>query len=367
MNNFRFNIPTEILFGKNQIKYLSQEVSKYSKATVLIVCGRGSVAHIVERCEDLLTNTTVILSGVMPNPRINKVREGIDLCKKHHVDFILAIGGGSVIDTAKAIAVGFYHNDDPWTLFASHQRPPHLQALPLGCILTLSGTGSEMNGNAVLSNPEIEEKKSFSIFEARPKFSICDPTYTYTVPAMHTAAGVADTMSHIFEQYFSPTTGAFVQDGIAEALLKTCVHYGPVAIKDSENYEARANLMWASSIALNSMISLGKRTDWVTHAIEHELSSKYDVTHGVGLAILHPAWIEYVVDDSSLFPEEARPEFLRPFFKSLGLPTKLSDIGIGAERFEEMAEGAINVHGGGSIGGYKKLDKNDIIRILNLI
>jgi alcohol dehydrogenase YqhD (iron-dependent ADH family) len=319
------------------------------------------------------------LSGVQPNPRISLIRQGITLCKDHTIDSIVAVGGGSVIDSAKTIATGFYHEGDAWELFllgdASIQK-----ALPIGTVLTFTGTGSEMNGNAVISNEETQEKLAIHHDVLRPRFSILDPSYTFSVPRNQTAAGTVDIYSHILEQYFSPTKDAFVQDRIAEGLLKTCIHYGPRVIAAPTDYESRAQLMWTSSIALNGLLGYGRVTDWATHGMEHALSALYDVTHGVGLAILTPVWMEYVLDAETLdtFVQYARNvwqidgknaysvakkgiERTREFFSSLGMPSSLREVGVKQNDLRKMAEKTVTQ---GTIGKFKKLGTSDVLAIL---
>jgi len=291
---------------------------------------------------------------------------------------VLAVGGGSVVDCAKVIAAGVNYDKDPWDFFEGKAKIR--EALPVGVVLTLAATGSEMNVNAVISNDTTKEKKGIASNFLLPKFAVLDPTYTYTVPPFQTAAGIADIMSHVFEQYFSANHDAYLQDRMCEAVLKTCIYYGPVACSQPENYEARANLMWASTIGLNGILSVGKLTDWATHMIEHEVSALYDVTHGAGLAILTPHWMEYVLDEPALpkFAHYAHNvwgitgdneketalagiERTRKFFQSLGLPTRLRDVGVEEPSLELMAERAV---AGGTLGRFKKLGKEDVLEIL---
>jgi len=383
MLDFNYTISTKILFGKNKIEQLDQEIEKYSDR-LLFVYGGGSIKRIglydqiIKKLEqgDI---EYIELSGVQPNPRIDSVRKGIKLCKDHHLEFILAAGGGSVIDCAKTIAAGMFHDGDPWDLFQfgdSYIRT----ALPLGSVLTFSGTGSEMNGNAVISNEETEQKLAIHSDFLRPRFSILDPTYTFTVPKNQTAAGTVDIFSHILEQYFSPTKDAFVQNRVAESLLITCIHYGPIALKEPTNYEARAQLMWTSSLALNGLLGYGRITDWATHGIEHAISAAYDVTHGTGLAILTPYWMEYVLSEETTdkFVEYAQNvwqvkgkndlavarkgiEKTREFFTSLGMPKTLRDVGVQENKLEDMAKKTVLY---GDVGKFKKLGKNDVLAIL---
>ncbi|KLU60237.1 NADH-dependent butanol dehydrogenase A [Peptococcaceae bacterium CEB3] len=383
MLNFNYSIPTEIFFGQDQIKVLAAQIRKYG-SRVLLVYGGGSIKKA-----GLYAETTAILeannlpfrelSGVDPNPRIASVRRGIEVCRQENLDFILAIGGGSVIDCAKMVAAGFYYGSDPWDLVRGSARVK--KALPVGTILTLAATGSEMDPIAVISNPETQEKIGVGHPSMAPKFSILDPTYTFTVPPSQTAAGTADIMSHVFESYFSKTRSAFLQSRLAEAILKTCIHYGPLALAKPDNYEARANLMWASSLAINGLLSYGKERKWSVHAIEHELSAFYDITHGVGLAILTPHWMEYILSPTTVdaFREygvnvwnldpkadpfataRAAIAQTRAFFVSLGLPTTLREVGVPEDKLRMMAERATK---SSTLGEFRPIDTEDVRQIL---
>lgn len=383
MLDFTFQNPAKILFGKNQLEKLGKEIKNYSNR-ILMVYGGGSIKRtgLYDEIVSILKDNEIFfveLPGVQSNPRIDTVREGIKLCRENNLEFILAVGGGSAIDCSKAIAAGFYYEDDPWDFFAGKARVG--QALPIGTVLTIAATGSEMNLNTVISNEETLEKKGIGSPRLIPKFSILNPTYTYTVPQNHTAAGIVDTMSHIFEQYFSPTPDTFLQDRMGEAVLKTCIEYGPTAVKDPENYAARANLMWASTLALNGLLSTGKLTDWATHMIEHEVSAIHDTTHGVGLSILIPHWMAYVLDETtvdklSMYAEnvwgitgEDKFEVVRQgiaktaefFTKSLGLAGRLSEMGVMEENLPRIAEQATAK---GPLGRFKKLEREDVLKIL---
>ncbi len=302
MLNFNYSIPTKIFFGKGQIEVLGREIKKYG-SKVLLTYGGGSIKKngIYDKATKILKKNGIEfweLGGIEPNPRITSVRDGIKICRENNIDFILAIGGGSTIDCSKAIATGYYYDGDPWDLVIKEAEIT--KALPIGTILTMAATGSEMNSGAVISNLETNQKLGFGHPSMAPKFSILDPNYTFTVPKNQTAAGVADIMSHTFENYFTMPEGAYLQDRLAEGVLKTCIKYGKKVVEDPENYEARANIMWASSLAINGILSYGKDTVWSVHPMEHELSAYYDITHGVGLAILTPSWMKYVLDDERL-------------------------------------------------------------------
>ncbi|MCR1972252.1 iron-containing alcohol dehydrogenase [Clostridium cochlearium] len=382
MLNFNYSIPTKIFFGKGQIEVLGKEVKKYGN-NVLLVYGGGSIKKngIYDEIVKIFKENNINfweLSGVEPNPRITTVRSGIKICRENNIDFILAVGGGSSIDCSKVIAAGYYYEKDPWDIVLDSSKIEN--AIPLGTILTLSATGSEMNSGAVITNLETNEKLGTGHPSMAPKFSILDPSYTFTVPPKHTAAGIADIMSHTFENYFSKTKEAYLQNRMAEAILKTCIKYGKIAMEDPENYEARANLMWASSLAINGILSYGKKTIWSVHPIEHELSAFYDITHGIGLAILTPYWMEYVLDDSTLdnFVEyginvwniddkedkytiaNKAIEKTREYFKSLGIPSSLREVGIGEEKLDKMAKAATRR---GTIGDFKPLKEDDVLKI----
>lgn len=386
MLNFNYSIPTKIFFGDGQIEVLGNEIKKYG-SKVLLVYGKGSIKKtgIYDEVVNILKSNNIEyweLAGVDPNPRITSVREGIKICREEGIDFILPIGGGSSIDCAKVIAAGYYYEGDPWDLLIKKAKVE--KALPLGVILTLSATGSEMDAGAVITNMETNQKLSVGHPSMAPKFSILDPTYTFTVPKSQTAAGVADIMSHIFESYFSRTKEAYLQDRMAEALLKTCIKYGKIAIDEPENYEARSNIMWASSLAINGLLGYGKGKDfrWSVHAIEHELSAYYDITHGVGLAILYPNWMRHVLDDENVYKfveygvniwgiDENKSDYVianeaidktREYFNSLGLPSTLKEVGIGKENLEKMAKAAVD-HNKGTVGSFKPLTYEDVLNI----
>ena len=290
MNNFRFYAPTDIRFGKGQADCLPEELGKYGKR-ILMVYGGGSVKRsgLYDRLRELLKEFEIFeLPGIEPNPKVTSVRKGVEICKKEQIDVILAVGGGSCIDASKNIACGAFYEGDPWDLVLD--RTKITKALPLAVVLTICATGSEMNNGAVISNEETNEKLEMGADVLYPKLSVCDPAYLYTLPPAQTAAGTADIMSHVLEQYFQPCDTAWLTDRLSEEVLKTCIRYCPAALKEPENYEARANLMWASTLGLNHILTAGKGGAWSCHPMEHQLSAFYDITHGVGLAILTPAW-----------------------------------------------------------------------------
>ncbi|WP_314693727.1 iron-containing alcohol dehydrogenase [uncultured Abiotrophia sp.] len=358
MDNFIYDIPTKLYFGRGQIAHLP-ELVKAKGRRVLLVYGGGSIKKIgiYDTILELLSDCQIVeLPGVEPNPRIESVRQGAALCKEHNIDVILAVGGGSTIDCSKVIAAAACYEGDAWDLVLDPSKIS--QALPLIDVLTLSATGTEMNTGAVITNFETDDKKGTGAYVLYPYASICDPTYTFTVSAYQTAAGTADIMSHTFENYFQHQE-AFIQERLSEAILSCCIRYLPVALANPDDYEARANLMWASTMALNGLTSKGRAGAWTCHAIEHLLSAYYDITHAVGLAILTPRWMAYVLNDQTVdrFAHYARTVWLVPeqadkyqmakagieatyqFFEDLAhLPMTLPEVGIDDAKFDVISE-----------------------------
>lgn len=385
MLNFIHSIPTKLYFGQGAISHLTEALAPFGKK-VLLTYGGGSIKkmglydEVMKRLAEGGFCVTE-LSGIEPNPRIESVEKGVKLCKENNIDVILAVGGGSTIDCSKAIAAGVaYKGDDLWEMVVN-ARGVEPNALPLVDILTLSATGSEFDNGGVISNMKVNSKlgRAFTF----PAASICDPTYTFTVNAYQTAAGSADIMSHTFENYFSRTDDSDLSEAIAEGILKSVMKNCPIAIADPTNYAARANLMADSSVACSGIPSYGKQsTGWPCHAMEHELSAFYDITHGVGLAILTPRWMRHILakdssttarfakfarnvmglvgeDDAKLAAEGI--DALEAYFKSTGIPMTLTELGIGTEHFEVMADHA-------NVGGYLKnayvpLTNEDIVEI----
>lgn len=383
MNNFTFQVPTKIHFGKGQIKHLKEELTQYGNR-VLLVYGGGSIKKIGLYDEVYaLLNDFVIeeLSGVNPNPRIESVREGVRICKDKKIDVILSVGGGSTLDCSKVIAAGACYEDDAWDLVIGKAKIE--KALPVVDIITLSATGSEMNNTAVISNESENLKLGIKSNHLFPKVSILDPMYTCSVPAIQTAAGTADIMSHVMEAYFNDTKGAYLQEELAHSLLRLCIKYGPVAMKQPNDYEARANLMWGSTIGLNGLVASGFGGGWSCHAMEHVLSAYHDVTHGVGLAILTPRWMRHILDDTTLSRfvlfgthvwnidptlddytiANKAIDALENFFKEqLQLPMTLKEVGVPTSSYDKMAQAAVDCKNG-SIVGWRTLYKKDIIAI----
>ena len=381
MNNFDLYLNTHVFFGREAASNIPQNINCYGNR-VLMVYGGGSIFKngVYEEVTTILQNggiEYIELGGIDPNPRIASVREGAKICKENNIDVVLAVGGGSTVDCAKAIAAAACYSGDAWDLVLDKSKVT--KALPIFVVLTVAATGSEMDCGAVISNPETKDKYDFDSPWMRPSCAFMDPTHTFTVPKKQTAAGTVDIMSHVLEAYFSRAQG-FIQDRIAEALLKTCIVNGNIALDNPTDYDARANLMWASSWAINGLTSCGKGQAWSVHQIEHMLSAYYDITHGVGLAILTPVWMEYVLDESSVdkFAEYAKNVWdvddndkwnaaregirkTRECFTSWGMPTKLSELDIDDRYFRDMAQKAA-VRGLDS--AYKPLFERDIVNIL---
>ena len=359
MQNFTHNIPTRLYFGKGQIRHLAEALDQFGKR-VLLAYGGGSIKRmgLYDQVMEILREggfAVTELSGIAPNPRLSSVAEGQRLCRENGVDVILAVGGGSTIDCAKAIAAAVYYEGDLWEMVQNAQG--QYKTLPVVDILTLSATGSEFDIFGVISNPDTNEK--LGGMYCHPAVSICDPTYTFSVPAYQTAAGSADIMSHTFENYFSREADSDLSEGICESILRSVMKNCPIAIREPDNYSARANLMACSSVACAGIPAYGKEdTGWPCHAMEHELSAYYDITHGVGLAILTPRWMRHILfKDPAVTPRFVRfarnvmgldgddepalaragIDALEQYFKSTGLPMTLGELGIGAEHFEAMA------------------------------
>lgn len=382
MDNFKFHASTEIYFGKDQIKQLPEVLARYGKR-VLLAYGGGSIVRngIYAAIKDLLTDFTVIdYAGIEPNPRISSVKRGVALAKQHQVDVILAVGGGSVIDCSKVVGAGTFYEGDPWDLVMDPSKIDRV--LPIVSVVTLAGTGSEMNRGAVITNEELQLKKGTGGPNTIPKVSIVDPTYLTTLPSWQTAAGSADILSHLLENYFKKTPDAYVQDRVAEGLMQTVIHYAPIAYANPTDYSARANLAYASSLALNGMTGAGKGGSWSVHPIEHELSAYYDLTHGIGLAILTLPWMRHILSDTTVdkFVEyavnvwkitpsadkfetaKAGINATEAFFKQLHIPLTLKEVNIDDSKFEVMAQRAVEL--GRLEYAYVPLSVDDVIAIL---
>ena len=386
MNSFVYNIPTKVYFGANQLHNLGPEVTVYGKR-VLMTYGGGSIKRsgLYDRVMAELKKCgaeVYELGGIDPNPRVSSVREGARICKEHNIDVLLAVGGGSTIDCTKWIAASACVDHGAWDFF-NEKKAPVNKALPIITILTLAATGSEMDSGGVISNPETNDKIGRLSPLLFPKVSFLDPTVTYTVSRYQTACGTADIFSHICEVYFNVNKDLEMLDQIMEALMRTLIQFAPVALEKPDDYEARANLMWTSSWAINGFINGGKAKAWSCHPMEHELSAFYDITHGLGLAILTPRWMRYCMNDTTM-PRLAR--FARNVFGvkeecdrkaaeegiacmekflygTLGLKDNLHELGIDDSKFAVMAEKAC---GGDCIHGFVDLRKEDIEKIYRM-
>lgn len=386
MNSFTYDIPTKVYFGENQLGNLGEELSRLGKR-VLMVYGGGSIKNIglYDKVVEEIKNAGLELfecAGIEPNPRVTSVNRGADICKKEAIDVLLAVGGGSTIDATKFIGAATYYDGDAWDIMT--RKTQITNCLPIITILTLSATGSEMDAGGVISNIDTKDKIGLMHPALLPKVSFLDPTNTYTVNAYQTACGSADMLNHIMEVYFNRNQDLYMLDCVMEGLMKTIIKYTPIALKEPENYEARANLMWASSWAINGFVNGGKRQAWSCHPIEHEISAIYDITHGLGLAILTPRWLEYTLDDTTvskfyqfgvnvfdidkaLEPMEVAKKSIEMlsdfFFNTLSLQSTFTEIGIDSSNFSIMAKKAC---AGKVLYGFKPLNQQDIENIFNM-
>jgi len=385
MRKFEFYNPTKLIFGQGTLAALNQEVPKYGK-NVLLMYGGGSIKRngLYDKVVSQLNSLGAViteLSGVEPNPRLSTVHKGVELCRLHEIDLILAVGGGSVLDCAKAVAVGAKYEGDMWD-FVERKAAPQ-GALPLGTVLTMAATGSEMNNGSVITNEVTQEKMGWGSVHAYPAFSILDPEHTFSLPRDQTVYGMVDIMSHVLEHYFHLDTNTPVQDGFCETLLRTVIDTAPKLIGDLENYELRERILYCGTMALNGMVSMGYAGDWATHNIEHAVSAVYDIPHGGGLAILFPQWMKYNlssnparfrqlavnvfgIDPSGKTDEEIGQEgieALRRFWDSIGAPSRLADYDIDDSSFGIMADKAVRF---GPFGNFRKLQKEDVIEIYKM-
>lgn len=349
MIDFNYYAPTEVVFGKQAEEQVATLIKKYGGTKVLLHYGGNSArkSGLLDKIEQLLKDggvEYVMLGGVVPNPRLSKVHEGVELCRKEGVDFILAVGGGSVIDSSKAIAFGVPYSGDVWDFYTEINKPE--SCLPVATVLTIPAAGSEMSESSVITNEDGDVKLGYSNNLCRPKFSIMNPERTYTLPPYQTAAGITDMMMHTMERYFSHDNDMNITDSVAEALLRTVMQCAPEVLKNPTDYRYRAQIMWAGSIAHNDLTGCGLMGDWATHQLEHELSGMFDVTHGAGLAVVWPSWARYVMHNNmSRFVQFAvnvmgvKNDFTDPegtalkgieamerFYKSIGMPITIHEL-----------------------------------------
>lgn len=386
MNNFTFYSPTTFVFGKDTENESGKYVKDFGGSKVLIHYGGGSVIRsgLLDRVKASLEAagiSSVELGGVAPNPKSGLVKEGIDLARKENVDFVLAVGGGSVIDSAKGIALGVPYSGDFWEFY---EGKPVTEALPVGVVLTLAASGSEGSGDSVVTNEDGMYKRCADGNVLKPKFAIMNPQITTTLPPYQTASGITDILAHCMERYFTVTTEVEVTDRYLEALMLTIIKEGKRAMEDPENYDARANIMWTGTIAHNDSTGVGRNQDWGTHHMENELSSMYGCSHGAGLAILFPSWMKYAMDrDVMRFAQFAvrvwgcEMDFQNPentakegiaryseFIKSIGMPTTISEIGGKEEDVPALAESMF--HNAPNHGNFVKLTKEIAMEIYKM-
>ena len=383
MKDFSFYAPTRVVFGRESEEKLPQLIQQYGGGKVLVHYGGGSARRsgLLDKVEKMLSEAGVAyveLGGVVPNPLLSKVREGIELCRKEHVNFILAVGGGSVIDSSKAIGYGVGYPGDVWDFWDGKAVPQ--SCLPIGVVLTIPAAGSEMSSSAVITNDEGMLKRGINSDLCRCKFAIMNPERTYTLPPYQTAAGATDIMMHTMERYFSKHEDAILTDAIAEALLRTVKDSAPVVLKEPENYTHRAAIMWASSLSHNDLTECGTEKDFASHRLEHELSGLFGVTHGAGLAAIWGSWARYVMDKHvARFEKYARNvmgvegalkgiEATESFFRSIGMPTNIPEL-IGRKATDEeiavMAE-KCSRWGTITIGAMEVLAQADMTAIYKL-
>jgi alcohol dehydrogenase YqhD (iron-dependent ADH family) len=385
LKTFSYCNPTKLYFGDDSMKYLSRELPKYGK-NVLLIYGGGSIKKngIYDEVVNILKENgknIAEVSGVMPNPTLNKLYEGIDIARKHDTDLILAVGGGSVCDYSKAVSVSINCENDPWQEYYLDFKEPTCKIVPVGCILTMVGTGSEMNAGAVITNTDTKMKIGhvFRSEEIMPKFSILNPKYTLTLPHYQMVAGIYDIFNHICEQYFSGTDDN-TSDYISEGLMRSVIHSSRIANKDPQNYEARSNIMWTATWALNTLIAKGKTTDWMVHMLGQAVGAHTDATHGMTLAAVSLPYYRYImpyglekfkrfavsvwnVDPSGKSDEQIANEGLEAmadWMKELGLVMNISELGATKEMIPSLADSTLIMK-----GGYKVLDREDIIKIFS--
>lgn len=385
MLDFTYHVPTKVVFGRGGESQLAALIAAETPGkTVLLHYGGGSVKRsgLYGRLTALLQNAgyqIVALGGAQPNPRIELAREGVRLAKETNADFVLAVGGGSVIDSAKAIALGALYDGDVWDFYEG--LTPVERLLPVGCVLTIAAAGSEMSDGTVLTSGERKVLCKSPLFA--PRFSILNPENTFTLPAYQTACGAADIASHIMERYFSNTAGVDLSTRLLEAALKTILIAGPCAVREPDNYDVRAEVMWCGTVGHNDILGVGRDQDWASHMIEHELSGLYDIAHGAGLAVITPAWMKYAAPRRpAFFARFAREVFgvdasdparaaslaierMESWFRSLGLPVRLREAGITRLSPETVAARVIKA-GRGSVGSFVPLDEQAVLRILTI-
>ncbi len=387
MDNFQFYSPTEFIFGRDTETKAGEMIKKYGGTKVLIHYGSGSAVKsgLLDRVKASLDESGIAyteLGGVQPNPRDTLIYKGIELCRSEGVDFILSVGGGSCIDSSKAIALGVPYNGDFWDFYGTGKVVE--KALPIGTVLTIAAAGSEGSGASVVTKEEGSLKRDVGSDLLRPRFSILNPELTCSLPAYQTACGATDIMAHVFERYFTNTRDVEITDRLCEAVLLTMIKETPRVIAQPDNYEARANIMWAGTVAHNDIVGVGRSQDWNSHGIEHELSALYDCAHGAGLAVIMPAWMEFVYKHDVMrfaqmavriwgcqmnfeFPDETALEGIacfRSFLHSIGMPINFEQLGAKEEDIPLLVE-KFGI-GDGKTGGFVHLTAQDVATIYRI-
>lgn len=390
MNEFVFQCGTKMIFGKDKELCVGRELKEHGAKRVLLVYGGASIRRsgLYDRVVTALKEAGIEweeLPGVVPNPRVSLVRRGIELCRGKEIDFLLAVGGGSVIDTCKAISFGVYYTGDVWDLISGQVKPGE-NCIPVADILTLPAAGSEESDSCVISDETIPMKTGFGSARMRPVFSILNPELTYTLPAYQTACGCMDIMAHAMERYFSRTPDVEMTDRVSEGIMATVVHNLPIALTEPDNYAARAEIMLCGTWAQNDMTGCGRQQDWFNHGLEHQISGFYDIAHGAGLAISFPAWMEYLCGYEECVPKLAQyaqrvwnvPVYfedlrrtamegvkrLRTLIRESGLPLTLREAGIGTDKFELIADNMTNC-GEQTCGAFYQMSREDILALLH--
>lgn len=384
LGNFAYCNPTKLYFGEDSLQYLNTELPKYGE-NVVLVYGGGSIKKngIYDEVLELLKKNgkkVAEISGVMPNPTLEKLYEGIEIARNHHADLLLAVGGGSVCDYSKAVSVSVHCDEDPWEKYYLKFEEPECEIVPVGCVLTMVGTGSEMNTGAVITNHESKMKIGhvFADENIMPKFSILNPKYTLTLPHYQMVSGIYDIFNHICEQYFSGEDDN-TSDYISEGLMKSLIHASRIANKNDQDYEARSNIMWTATWALNTLVAKGKSTDWMVHMIGQAVGAHTDATHGMTLSAVSLPYYRYImpyglakfkrfavnvwdVDADGKTDEQTALEgftAMETWMKELGLVMNLTELGVTEDMVEGVADSTLVLD-----GGYKVLEREEIVNIL---
>ena len=389
MKDFNYCAPTRVIFGKNTELEVGKALKNAGATRVLMQYGGGSIkkSGLYDRVVKAIRDEGIELfelGGVQPNPHLSLVRKAIEIVREQKIDYLLAVGGGSAIDSTKATAVGAVYDGDVWDFYCGKAVPK--KAMPVGVVLTIPAAGSEGSNSSVITNEDGWIKRGLGCDLTRPAFAIYNPELTYSLPAYQTAAGATDIMAHIMERYFTNEPDVDMTDRLCESVLKTIIRQAPVAVKEPDNYVARAEMMWASTVAHNDFLSCFRVGDWFSHQLSHELSGMYDATHGAALAVAFPAWMTYVykhdvqrfcrfavevmgVEMDFFHPEETALKgiaALRAFFKSIGMPTTLSELGVPEDKLDVLAD-KVKRGADGTTGQFVKLTRDDCLKIYQLM